>query len=208
MKTRVYIDGFNLYFGALHRTRMKWLNPVEAVRCHLDAKHEIIGTKYFTAKINTRPHDPDQPLRQEAYLRALASLPDFQIYFGHFLTKNAKMPLAMPEPGQPTHVVVIKTEEKGSDVNLASQLLNDAHLRRMECAVVVSGDSDLLMPVRIVSEEMGIPVGVLNPQKNPCVVLKRHATFYKHLKPGRLAKSQLPDEMADDSGTFRKPLPW
>jgi hypothetical protein len=208
MKTRIYIDGFNLYFGALHRTKFKWLNPVEAVRRHLDVKHEIIGAKYFTAKINHRPHDPEQPLRQEAYLRALATLPDFQIYFGHFLTKNIKMPVAMPEPGQPTHVVVIKTEEKGSDVNLASQLLNDAHLRRMECAVVISGDSDLLMPVKIVGEEMGIPVGVLNPQKNPCVVLKRHATFYKHLKPGRLAKSQFPEEITDVFGIIRKPSSW
>jgi hypothetical protein len=181
---------------------------VEAVRRHLDPKNVIIGTKYFTEKINPRPRDPDQPLRQETYLRALATLPDFEIYYGHFLTKNVTMPVAMPLPGQPTHVVVIKTEEKGSDVNLASQLLNDAHLRRMECAVVVSGDSDLLMPVRIVSEQLGIPVGVLNPQKNPCVVLKRYATFYKHLKPGRLALSQFPDNMADANGSFRKPSTW
>lgn len=208
MKTRIYIDGFNLYFGSLRGSKVKWLNPVEAVRLHLDAKHVIVGTKYFTAKINPRPHDPDQPLRQEAYLRALATLPDFEFYFGHFLTKNVKMPLAMPEPGQPTHVVVIKTEEKGSDVNLASQLLNDAHLRRMECAIVVSGDSDLLMPVRMVSEQMGISVGVLNPQKNPCIVLKRHATFYKHLKAGRLARSQFPDKLTDSAGIFHKPACW
>ena len=40
-------------------------------------------------------------------------------------------------------VEVIKTEEKGSDVNLAVHLLNDAWLDRYECAVVVSNDSDL-----------------------------------------------------------------
>ncbi len=208
MKTRVYIDGFNLYFGSLRRTRNKWLNPINAVRNHLDSKNVIIGTKYFTAKINMRAHDPEQPLRQATYLRALATLADFEVFYGHFLTKNVFMPLAMTEAEKPSHVMVIKTEEKGSDVNLASQLLNDAHLRRMECAVVVSGDSDLLMPVKLVREQLGIPVGVLNPQKNPCVVLKRHATFYKHLKSGRLSRSQFPEELTDAQGTFHKPISW
>lgn len=208
MKTRIYIDGFNLYFGVLKGTQNKWLNPVEAVRRHLNPHHVIAGTKYFTAKLNPRPQDPDQPLRQETYLRALRTLPDFEIFYGHFLTKNVRMPLVSPPSGGPKSVWVVKTEEKGSDVNLASQLLHDAHRSRMECAVVLSGDSDLLMPVRIVKEKLGIPVGVLNPQKNPCAVLKAHATFYKHLIPGRLALSQFTSKLSDSKGLFHKPQSW
>ncbi len=208
MRTRIYIDGFNLYFGSLKKTPRKWLNVVEMVRLHLQPHHVIVGTKYFSAKLNPRPHDPDQPLRQETYLRALRTLPDFEIYLGHFLTKNVWMPLAFPAPGGPPLVEVVKTEEKGSDVNLAVQLLRDAHLGAMECAIVVSGDSDLLMPVRIVKEELNIPVGVLNPQKYPCVVLKKHATFYKHLIPGRIAASQFLPTLTDSQGTFHKPTTW
>lgn len=208
MKTMVYIDGFNLYFGAVKGTSHKWLNVVEAVRKHLQPHNVIVGTKYFTAKLNQRPHDPLQPVRQEAYLRALRMLPDVEIFYGFFLTKNVKMRLANPQAGGPKQALVVKTEEKGSDVNLGAQLLNDAHLGRFECAVVVSGDSDLVMPVRIVKEELGLPVGVLNPQKNPCVELKKHATFYKHLKKGRLAQSQFPQTMKDAQGTFHKPSTW
>jgi len=208
MRTRIYIDGFNLYFGSLRKTPHKWLNVVAMVGRHLQRHHVIVGTKYFSAKLNPRPHDPDQPLRQETYLRALRTLPDLEIFLGHFLTKNVWMPLAFPLRGGPANVQVVKTEEKGSDVNLASQLLRDAHLGAMECAIVVSGDSDLLMPVRIVKEDLNIPVGVLNPQKNPCVVLKRHATFYKHLIPGRLALSQFPPILSDAHGTFHKPPAW
>ncbi len=208
MKTHVYIDGFNLYFGTLKNSSCKWLNIVEAVRRHLKSHHIIDRTKYFTAKLSPRPNDPNQPLRQETYLRALRTLPDFEIFFGHFLTRNVRLPLANPVPGGPTSIEVVKTEEKGSDVNLATQLLHDAYEGLFECAVVVSGDSDLLMPVRLVKEKLKLPVGVLNPQKHPCSVLRKHATFYKHLIKGRLAKSQLPSTLIDTTGTFHKPSSW
>jgi hypothetical protein len=116
MRTRIYIDGFNLYFGSLRKTPHKWLNVVAMVGRHLQPHHAIVGTKYFSAKLNPRPHDPDQPLRQETYLRALRTLPDLEIFLGHFLTKNVWMPLAFPLRGGPANVQVVKTEEKGSDV--------------------------------------------------------------------------------------------
>jgi len=57
--------------------------------------------------------------------------------------------------------------EKGSDVNLATHLLHDAHRGRFEVAVIVSNDSDLLEPIKIVREGLGKKVGVLNPHKRP-----------------------------------------
>jgi hypothetical protein len=204
----VYVDGFNLYFGALKKTPYKWLDPVSAVMNHLSASHSIVGKKYFTAKLHPRPHDPNQPLRQLTYLRALKTLPAFDIYFGCFLTRRVRMPLAESRAGKTKYALVLKTEEKGSDVNLGAQLLHDGHLGRYECAVVVSGDSDLVMPVRLVREALQLPVGVLNPQKNPCVELKKYATFYKHIKKGRLAQSQFPQSLRDNKGCFHKPNNW
>ena len=208
MRTSIYIDGFNLYFGALKRTPHKWLDVAALSRLHLAPHHQITAIKYFTAKINSRPGDPDQPVRQETYLRALRTLPHTEVIFGHYLTKIVRMPLAHPAPGQSAIVEVSKTEEKGSDVNLATHLLHDAHLGRFDCAVVISGDSDLLAPVRLVIEELHKPVGVLNPQRHPCVVLKRHATFYKHLRPNLVAASQFPITLTDSRGTFSKPAAW
>ena len=47
--------------------------------------------------------------------------------------------VACPVPGRrQEHVRVIKTEEKGSDVNLAAHLVHDAHMGRLEVAVIVS----------------------------------------------------------------------
>jgi hypothetical protein len=118
------------------------------------------------------------------------------------------MPLLRPVPGQNPFVEVLKTEEKGSDVNLATHLLHDAYQNRFDCAIVVSGDSDLLGPVQIVISELKKPVGVLNPQQKPCRVLQKHATFYRHIRPSALAGSHFAATMSDAQGTFSKPSSW
>jgi hypothetical protein len=91
--------------------------------------------------VKSLPNSPDAPARQQIYLRALQTLHNLEIIYGHFLSHNVRMPLANPGVGQPKTVEVIKTEEKGSDVNLAIHLLHDAYQSRYECAVIVSPTS-------------------------------------------------------------------
>lgn len=208
MTTYVYVDGFNLYFGSLLGTPYKWLDIDALATRLLRPENQIMKIKYFTARINARPGDPDQPMRQLTYLRALQTFPHLEIFFGHFLTHVVRMPLANPAPGQNLHAKVIRTSEKGSDVNIATQLMHDAHRGAFDCAVIISGDSDLLMPVRLVINDLKKPVGVINPQKTPCRVLETTATFYKHIRPAALAASQLPPTLTDSRGTFSKPMAW
>jgi hypothetical protein len=59
-----------------------------------------------------------------------------------------------------------ETEEKGSDVNLAAYFLTDAFRGDAEAFVIVSNDSDLMEPMRIVRHEPGMVVGILNPHKH------------------------------------------
>lgn len=207
MKTFVYIDAFNLYFGCLKKTPYKWLD-IHKLCSLLLPKHQITAIKYFTALIKARPNDFDAPKRQQMYLRALRTLPSLEIIYGHFLSHEVTMPLAEPTPGNSRFVRVIKTEEKGSDVNLAVHLLHDAYQGRYESAVVISGDSDLLSAVHIVMNELKKPVGVLNPQSRQCQVLLKQATFYKHIREGVLAASQFPDSFADKKGLITKPREW
>jgi uncharacterized LabA/DUF88 family protein len=207
MKTYVYIDAFNLYFGCVKNTPYKWLDLSKVCNILLP-QHEIQRIKYFTAHVKALPNSPSAPLRQQIYLRALATLPNLEIIYGHFLSHHVRMPLANPGFGQPKTVEVIKTEEKGSDVNLAIHLLHDAYQNRYESAVIVSGDSDLLAAVQIVKNELSKPVGVLNPQQRPSRMLQRHATFYKHIRPGVLGASQFAATLTDEHGSFSKPIDW
>lgn len=207
MITNIYIDGFNFYYGALRKTPNRWVDP--AKMCSLLLPHNTIGEiKYFTALVSARPNDPDQPVRQQLYLRALATLPNVSVHLGHFLSHEVSMPTPCL-PGQPQQYVrVIKTEEKGSDVNLATHLLHDAHMGKFDIAVVISNDSDLLAPIKIIRNELGKKVGVLNPQKNPSRAILPHIDFIKQIRQGVLATSQFPNSMTDANGVFTKPAGW
>src|SRR5258706_10658774 len=121
MKTNVYVDGFNLYYGALKGTPYRWLNQAEMSRLLLP-KDQIQKIKYFTALVNPRPHNPDQRVRQDTYLRALATIPTLTTILGYFLTHEVTMAVSGSKGG---YAKVVKTEEKGSDVNIATHLLVD-----------------------------------------------------------------------------------
>jgi hypothetical protein len=86
MRTCVYVDGFNLYYGAVKGTPYKWLDIDKMCRLLLP-RHQIIGIKYFTARVSGRPADPGQPTRQQAFLRALATISHLEIIYGHFLSE-------------------------------------------------------------------------------------------------------------------------
>ena len=204
MKVNVYIDGFNLYYGAVKSTPFRWLNLAEMCRLLLP-RDQIQQIKYFTALVNPRPSDPDQRSRQETFLRALNTIPNLSIIYGFFLTHEIMMPLARPDKG---YRKVIKTEEKGSDVNLATHLLIDGFDNAYELAVVLSNDSDLLEPIKVVTQRLGKPVGILNPHKTPSVALLPHAKFVKQIRRGVLARSQFPNVMTDAHGSFSKPSAW
>jgi len=103
---------------------------------------------------------------------------------------------------------VLKTEEKGSDVNIASHLLMDAHLGRFDQAIIISNDSDLLTPIRFVRAEFKKRVGILNPHKRPSQVLLRESDFLRPIRQGALKASQLPERMSDANGTFTRPVRW
>ena len=102
----------------------------------------------------------------------------------------------------------MKGEEKGSDVNLASHLVNDAHLRLFEAAAVVSCDTDLVEPVRIVARQLRLPVCLLPPQIDGSRSLKSAATEVRQIGNTRLKQAQFPDVLVVGNERIRKPAGW
>ena len=214
MNTMLYIDGFNLYYSAVKDTPLRWLDPV-ALAARAFPRNRIIGTKYFTARVRALPHNSGQPLRQLFFWRALRTLPNFQIVEGDFRTRKVRAAVVSPPPAT---IEVYKTDEKGSDVNLASHLLMDGFRGIYECAIVMSGDSDLVTPIRMVRDELKKPVGVLNPQRlsgpncrppRRSAGLPHAASFYQNgVTWAQLQAAQFPSTLTDQLGTFHKPTTW
>ena len=207
MRTYIYIDGFNFYYGAVKGTPYKWLDFKELFTRILQSHHEIGCIKYFTALVSDTPIDPQKSIRQKTFIRALqVHIPELEVYYGHFLSHETRAPLANPLPGRRT-AKIIKTEEKGSDVNLAVHLLNDAWLDRYDCAVVVSNDSDLAEAMGLVKQHHKKLLGLITPSdKWTSKQLKIHADFVRYIRPGTLKKSQLPDPIPGTA--IYKPNRW
>jgi hypothetical protein len=74
--------------------------------------------------------------------------------------------------------------------------------------VLITNDSDLLEPVRMVRQQLGLPIGILNPHRRPSRVLVQQATFVRQIRPHVLMASQFPNPMTDAQGTFHKPASW
>ena len=209
MITNVYIDGFNLYYRALKDTPFRWLD-LRRLAETLFPQDSINRVSYFTARLDVRPGNPGQAQRQLIYLRALATLPGFDSYFGVFRSGVKRRPLAESVPGLPTHVLVRDSEEKGSDVNLATRLLVDGFNGGYEQAVVVSNDADFAGAMRYVRDDLGLRVTLVNPDpKNTSPrELADAATYVKRLWKSHLRRSQFPDTLTDGIGTITKPAGW
>ena len=257
MRTRVYVDGFNLYYGALKGTPFKWLNPVDLARRVLPAGYVVDKLLYFTARISGAPNQ-GAPARQHAYITALRTLPEVEVHFGRFLSKsvwrplvnlpvadrqiNAPPPVTLPAGNHtvagpqmqtlpvgryPVHgagkkkrrkataplpgAVVAEfhtMEEKGSDVNLAAHLLNDAWNEVFEAAAVISNDTDLVTPIRMVTDEREKTVIVVCPKRGQPVApqLLEVASDDRHIRPKTLKKAQFPDTLPGTQ--ISKPERW
>ena len=187
--------------------------PIVGSICHVcfgcsSPNSHINRIRYFTALVRSTGNDPGKSQRQQTYLRALKTIPKLSVHYGQFLTNIIKMPLAKPIKGGPTVVEVRKTEEKGSDVNLATYLLVDGFRGEYDLAVIVSNDSDLIEPMRFVRMELGYKVGILAPHKRTSWALRNGADFYRPIRQGPLSVSQFQDTLTDSAGTITKPPGW
>ncbi|MDI7236993.1 NYN domain-containing protein [Leptospira santarosai] len=203
-RTYVYIDGFNLFYGKLKGTNLKWLDLSKLCSVLLP-KNNIQIIKYYTAKVKPKLNNPHILDRQQDYLRALETIPNLEIYYGHFLSNEVNM---MKADGS-GKVKVIKSEEKGTDVNIASHMLLDGFKNKYDIGVLISNDSDLLEPIRILRNEFKKKIGYINPQKNISQVLKNNSDFMKSIRDTSIRQSQFPNEVLDSSGNkILKPNDW
>lgn len=138
----VYVDGFNLYFGMLDAgfDHCKWLNLKLLVENLLQQNQYLIEIKYFTSRVS---NNPDKQKRQNTYIEALEST-GVNVYYGNYQSDNIEC--------RRCHNIWSTYNEKMTDVNIATQILIDAYQDKYDMAMLISGDSDLVPPMRAVHE--------------------------------------------------------
>lgn len=134
-----YIDGFNLYFGLKEKkwNQFYWLNLLKLSELLLKENQQLIKVKYFTSKVR---NNPEKEKRQRTYIEALETLDNFEIFYGKyqdnfFECKRCGIKYSTPN-------------EKMTDVNIAVEMLSDAYANAYDAALLISGDSDLIPPIK------------------------------------------------------------
>ena len=211
MIANIYVDGFSLYYGSLKETVYKWLD-IGKLCNEMYPELSIKRIRYFTAKIDPRKDDPDIQDRQKAILRALRTIPNLSIVYGRYRSHYVRLPSGGDyRKGIVNLVEVFKTEEKGSDVNLAAYMMDDAYRKEIEVAVLISNDTDFLSPLKFLNGRQ-IKVWILSPttrpNRKPASLLINCADRADEIPVDKLRDCQFPTILKDEDGTFSKPPNW
>lgn len=213
----VYIDGFNLYRRALSgHPELKWLDLVTLAQ-NLLPEFEVVKVRYFSSTLKPEPFAKRGSVnRQQIYFRALRTLaPVLSIHMGKYQSRPKKM-LKYPYEidsisGEFVRVGVRQIEEKGSDVNLASWLLLDAHNQSTDISIVLTNDSDQVGPLVMLRDELNRNFGIIFPttsSKASKELLKTNPNVRLNMNSEVILKSQFPKFLKDEKGIFFKPHEW
>ena len=233
LRTRVYIDGYNFYYGCLKGTRFKWLDVLglfeqrvlPSVQAHrggrgIESQLLPLAIKYFTASIlEQAAKASDSVSSQSRYHSALLKhhRGRVEIIPGYYSITQAKARIvdaASPKrwPRECQEVLVWKLEEKQTDVNLALQLYHDVLTRQVDHVVVVTNDTDIAPALRMVRQHCDAIVGLVVPTRDrvrvPNTELADQADWVRrHVTDDELANSQLPRVIGGRKPTV-KPISW
>ena len=235
LRTRIYIDGYNFYYGCLRGTPHKWLDLLPLFENHIlpsallkDGDGHIRQSallpspsiKFFTAKIiESVARSTDSVSSQARYHTALRKLHDGRIELieGYYAVNKMKVKVVdADEPNRPPReckeVQAWKVEEKQSDVNLALQVYHDAITGQIDHAVIVTNDTDIAPALAMIRAHTQVLMGVVVPTTdhtrppNTDLVKLAHWTR-RHINSSELAACQLPRVIPGKRPTI-KPDSW
>ncbi|MBT3206309.1 MAG: NYN domain-containing protein [Gammaproteobacteria bacterium] len=227
MRTNIYIDGYNLYYGRLKHTDHKWLD-IKKLFEHIlkiqSPKSSINKIKYFTADIKSKvaSHGQVAQQAQNNYNRALELLyPDyFEIIKGYYSLDFANLPIYQKPPDKSQRAKVWRLEEKQTDVNIALHMYRDVVKTDCDQIVLVSNDTDLEPALEAIREDKGnsVQIGVIIPiekqtqgkRHRPANQrLSQYADWTRHhILDDELASSQLPLKIPTNKKPIIKPNYW
>lgn len=212
MRTHIYIDGFNFYYGAVKDTPYRWLD-LQRLFSLLRPHDDILTIHYFTALI-----DGTHAAHQRAYLAALATLPEVNVVLGRFKAKTVKC--RVEECKHQGRRLFRVPEEKQTDVLIAITMIRDAYEKACDNFVLVSGDTDLVPAIKAVksiseSNKTVVYIPVRNEYKQGltsrgfAVELRTAADKARSLPNQLLKRALFPNTMPDGfGGTITKPDSW
>nr|WP_295774615.1 NYN domain-containing protein [Rhodoferax sp.] len=234
LRTRIYIDGYNLYYGCLKGTHLKWLNLLAlfeksilpSVTTMIDG-HAIASDlqpaaiKFFTAPILEQAAKASDSIQcQEQYHAALSKHQPGRVETikGYYSLTKARAKVIDPAdekkwPRYCQSTDIWKLEEKQTDVNLALHAVKDTLLGEIEHVVIVTNDTDIAPALEMIRAHTKATIGLVIPttdhERVPNADLVKHAHWVRtHITEAELKSAQLPRVIAGGRRPAIKPDSW
>jgi len=198
IRVAAFIDGFNLYHAIddLGRNNLKWVNLRALMDVFTTTGMHVLGDVfYFSAYAEWHQ---ERRSRHMAYVRALRHCGVTPI-MGNF--KDDDIECHNCGHTWKAH------EEKQSDVNLAVHLVREAYKDAYDCAYIVTGDSDLVPPVKLLKEifpDKTVKV-ICPPGRRHSKELGTIASKLAKIKVIHLEECLLPESLATHTGLVTRP---
>lgn len=207
------VDGFNVYHSIVaclkcneisqgkwfnYRAYFEWLLTTHPV---FSRDSRIVCVRLYSA-FASHLGKPGVVERHKAYNAAL-EVCGVDVTLGNFKRKTLRC-------GAACGGIFYKYEEKETDVNVAMGVMEAFVNNEADCAVIVSGDTDLMAGIR--STKSLFPqkrVGVLMPAHRDNNHIRSVSDFAHVIKPKNYAAHQMPDQVVANDGTvIQKPANW
>jgi uncharacterized LabA/DUF88 family protein len=149
-KVAMYIDGFNFYYAIRNQLPddligLGWCDFRKLAEVHFLKPGEVLDQiRYFTAPVSAKVAHDGEEKKQALWLSAIKSIEKLTVRVGLYKGGSSE-----------------DREEKMTDVNIAVELILDAHKPTApDKAIIISGDLDLFPAANAIANRIGKKVAV------------------------------------------------
>jgi len=134
-KVMIFIDGSNLYHSLKNHFSRTDLDIGKFCR-KMVGRHDLVRIYYYNARVG-RKEEPERYKRQQSYFTGVNAIPYTELRLGRLVYTNW--------PNVPPY-------EKGTDVQLATDMLTHSYKNNYDVAILVAGDNDYVSAIQAVKD--------------------------------------------------------
>ncbi len=134
-RVMTFIDGSNLYHSLKHHFGRTDLDIGKFCR-KLLGRRQLVRIYYYNAKVGIK-EEPERYRQQQTFFASVNTIPYSELRLGRLVYNNW--------PSTPPY-------EKGTDVQLATDMITHSYKNNYDVAVLVAGDNDFVSAVQAVKD--------------------------------------------------------
>jgi len=134
-RVTIFIDGSNLYHSLKHHFNRADLD-IGKFCLKLKGRRQLIRIYYYNAKVGIK-EEPERYKQQQAFFNSVNAIPYSELRLGRLVYNHW--------PTSPPY-------EKGTDVQLATDMITHSYKNNYDVAILVAGDNDFVSAVQAVKD--------------------------------------------------------